>query len=66
MFEIKYRDYDPDTGSIRGPITIAVTENLDMADLICRLLEKEYTETEADPNRQFFYEKNPDLITVII
>ena len=66
MFIVSYRDIDPDTGHIQPAIPLAYCPNTEMADLICSLLETKYMELEADPNRQFIVEHNPDMTTIVI
>jgi len=53
---LQYRDIDPDTGleSSRGVIAFCLTQA--SAELIKSLIEKDYLEREANPNREFFVE----------
>lgn len=60
-FEIKFKDIDPDTGSIITEQILACTSNKASAIWIVSSLNYQWFSSDgpSDPNREFFYiEKN--------
>jgi hypothetical protein len=66
MYEIKFKDIDPDTGTVKLGYTLATCQNNEVADYICNLITKNYADTEQDPNREFYVQYNPDLTLLVI
>ena len=54
FWEVRYTDLDPDTGYSVNDQVVAVAFTEEMADLIKRLVEKEYQDAESNPNREFY------------
>lgn len=58
LYEIRFKDIDPDTGLITNDKFLAYTDSVDKADFLRSLIELDYANNAADPNREF-YIKNP-------
>ena len=56
MFEIRFKDIDPDTGKISQDMKICSCENLESASWIKHSIEYQWYSPEGnqDPNREFY------------
>jgi protein-disulfide isomerase len=66
MYEIKFKDTNPDTGVVVLGYTLATCQNGEFADYLCELIQKNYADIEQDPNREFYVQYNPDLTLLVI
>jgi hypothetical protein len=60
MFEIRFKDIDPDTGEISQDEKICVCEDPRSANWVRHSLEHEWYSPEGsqDPNREFYIREN--------
>lgn len=60
MFEVRFKDIDPDTGEISQDKKICECEDYQEAFWVLKSLEKEWHSEDGaqDPNRDFYIEKN--------
>jgi len=56
MFEVRFKDIDPDTGEISQDVKICVCEDQQSANWVIHSLEYEWYSPEGaqDPNREFY------------
>jgi hypothetical protein len=54
MYEIRYKDINPDTGDVSNDSPIAICQSENWANIIKDLIIKDYMEVESDPNRDFY------------
>ena len=57
MYEIRYKDIDPDTGGISNDSPIAICQSENWANIIRELVANDYMKIESDPNREFYIYK---------
>ena len=64
MFEVRFKDIDPDTGEISQDKKICECEDYQEAFWILKSLEKEWHSPEGaqDPTRDFYITKNGQAI----
>ena len=54
MYEIRYKDINPDTGDVSNDSPIAICQSENWANIIKDLIIKDYMEVESNPNRDFY------------
>ena len=59
-YEIRLKDIDPDTGKTSQDMILALTFDLERAELIRNCLEKSWFYNDGDPNREFYIKKGKD------
>jgi hypothetical protein len=60
MFEVRFKDIDPDTGSISQDKRVCECEDYQEAFWVQKSLESQWFSSEGaqDPNREFYIKKN--------
>ena len=63
MFEVRFKDIDPDTGEISQDKIICECEDHQSAFWVLKSLECEWFSDEGaqDPNREFYIKKNGEV-----
>lgn len=58
-YEIRFRDIDPDTGTVIKDDLVAVSPDLKMAELVWSCLQTVWYSPEGsnDPNREFYFKE---------
>lgn len=58
-YEIRFRDIDPDTGSVTQDALVAFAPDLKMAELVWSCLQARWyaPEGQNDPNREFYFKE---------
>ena len=57
IWEIRYRDIDPDTGLESSDELLCISLAEDDANYLRKTIEKDYMECESNPNREFYVER---------
>ena len=57
LWEVRFRDIDPDTGSESQNLIMAVCFTEDYAVNLSKISERDYQNHEQNPNREFFVKK---------
>lgn len=54
MYEIRYKDVDPDSGMSSTSNPICICDDLRWAEIIRGAVALDYANIESDPNREFY------------
>ena len=57
IWEIRYRDIDPDTGLESSDELLCISLAEDDANYLRKTIERDYMECESNPNREFYVER---------
>ena len=57
LWEVRFRDIDPDTGYTSQDKMLCIAFSKENAERLANLLAADYMENVSDPNREFFTRK---------